>query len=421
MNSRERLSDCSHLLRHPAVKLCHCGRLPNFVYCTGTLVHTFGIVWLSHSCTTVLPTQPCTLHWPDLTLYTASFVMRMQCAMLLYSTVPSPVASGGHASCLLPYSLPPGALIAMAVPPFKRYKPSLTHTGTLLASGLAAAMDLMSPATPGPNTFALDLCVDAKLHPHPWARLQAVLASNIAPPLMQLAAAQQLPRLFALWQSHDEDLVATEMSLRSNVSTSQVCAHVSGATRVTPPSPDDIPAMATAPVTEIVPLTESCPMPQTLDGCMLYPAMSDLLVPPVPLLSFATPSTCPSADHRARSAADQCACSAASGLASHDVTCTFSPVMPKSSALPVQCCPPHTGNIVDCVNPMPVGFAMSSSATESSGTSVQAHNGAASMLLARPVEPPHVEPLVTSQLQESSGMPLAWPPASLSCWWRVIL
>lgn len=308
----------------------------------------------------------------------------------------------------------------MAVPPFKRYKPGLTHTGSLLASGLAAAMDLMSPATPGPNTCSLG-CVDAKLHPHPWARLQAVLASSIAPPLMQLAAAQQLPRLFALWQSHDEDLVATEMSLRSSVSTSHVCAHVSGATRVKPPSPDDVPAMATAPVTEVVPLMKSCPMPQTLDGCMLYPAMSDLLVPSVPLVSLAAPTTCPSADHHARSAADQCACSGASGLASPDVTCTFSPVMPESSALPAQCCPPHTGNIVDCVNQMPVGFAMSAAAPDSSGTSVPAHNGAASMFLARPVEPPHVKPHVTPQLQESSEMPLAWPPASLSCWRRVIL
>ena len=309
------------------------------------------------------------------------------------------------------------------MPPFNRYKRSRTHAGSMLASGLEAAMTLsMSPSTPGPTTCTLHQVMDATRHPHPWARLQAVLASSNAPPLMQLAAAHQLPRLFALWQSHDEDLVATEVSLMSNASASPVCAHASGATHAKLPSPDDVssppldglvtPVMPTTPATEVVPLPESCLMPHTHNGFMLNPAMSNLSVPPVPLVSLAAQTAYPSVDSLACSAA-KATSPAVPGLAPHEVTCTFSLVMPESRALPVQAYPLHSGNISDHVTTMPAGFAMTAAATTSCCTVVPP------MLPATHMKPPQ-QLSVTSVMCHVKPQ-CAWPLASQSCWPNVIL
>ena len=317
----------------------------------------------------------------------------------------------------------------MAVPPFKRYKPSLTHTGSMLTSGLAAAMDLMSPSTPGPNAFAGDLCMEAHLQPHPWARLQAVLASSTVPPLMQLAAAHQLPRLFALWQSHGENLVATEMSLMSNASACPGGAHGHVATSVSPCDGSTMPAMTVTPAAQVVPAVESCMLPHHL------PAVSDLLMPPVPVVALVAPITGSSVDSSVRSAAGlppqvatvmsaQPCCLvpslAASAPTPHQVTCTFAPTIPESWALPVQCCPPQTGNVVASVKPIPAGFALTATITTSSGTTAPPNNEASSMFVARLVKAPQQLPVhsaachVTPELQESSGMLPARPPTCIT-------
>ena len=274
----------------------------------------------------------------------------------------------------------------MDVPPFKKYRPCLTHAGSLLASGMAAAMDSMSPATPASAMFVDFPATHPNLPLHPWARFQAVLANGSAPPLMQMASTRELPRLFAVWQSHGEDLVATEMSLMTNASTSPGCSHAPAAALLRGSSVTTVLAGATATggreMSHILPVLLVAPVPSVVPSVDNQGISAPCLQPDAAMTITARPSLCPS-------------------LAS----------LPEYVTLPGQDDSPHFPD----VDLKPAGFAMSKSATSSSGTIASRLDDTSGVCLAPKGSLPHDVPMISSScrfqhLPVSLGLAPAGPP-----------